>query len=678
MLLYVRQLIHLWLRMLRSPEKVALIVLATLLGLLTGACIWLFREGIEVFHRLFAEFLAEEALPPLLGSASVVASLALAGFIVGSIMDRFIGEERHHGVAGVIEAVALAGGRLRYRRMPYKAVASALSLGAGASVGPEDPSVQIGANLGSFLGHGLHLSEERTRLLVAAGAASAISAAFKAPIAGVFFALEVVLNSSYEAASVGMIVLSAVFASAFMVAIEPGAEMGPFNFTLGSPVEIILFVPLGAALALVSIAFIRAMTWQQTLWHDHIHLPRPLRTALAGALVGVVALFVPQIMGPGREVMSSILSGEANYPLVLLLVLGGAKLMMTAVSAAGGFVGGIFAPTLFVGIMFGSAYGDLIARLIPGEISDPQAYAIGGMAGVMAGVVRSPITAIMLVFELTNDYRLILPIMLTTVTCVLFAERWEPLGLYVLGLQRKGIRLPEGREVDLMQAVSVREAMAVPAPTISETASLTALRDTLRQTRSLAVCVLDDKQELAGIVTLSDLQNAYEQAQAANIARTVGDICTRSVITAGPDEMLWSAIRTMSAYDIGRLPVLAPGTRTVIGILGRHGVMRAYNIATTRRLQDQHTAERIRLNMLTGAHVFEVYLLAESPLPGRQIKDVRWPAESVVASIMRRGKLIVPQGSTELHVGDLLTIVADPAAEHELALITGQQPVDSA
>ncbi|MBP8059150.1 MAG: chloride channel protein, partial [Chloroflexi bacterium] len=181
-----------------TSDNNRLLALAVGLGLSTGAAIWLFRQAIDVVHTFFVTFLQETVLTPRIGSMAVVICLALVGAIVGSIMDGYIGQERHHGVAGIVEAVALVGGRLRYSRIPFKAVASALSLGAGASVGPEDPSVQIGANIGSWFGQRLRLAEEQMRLLVAAGAASAIAAAFKAPIAGVFFALEVVLNGAFE------------------------------------------------------------------------------------------------------------------------------------------------------------------------------------------------------------------------------------------------------------------------------------------------------------------------------------------------------------------------------------------------------------------------------------------------------------------------------------------------
>jgi CIC family chloride channel protein len=283
---------------------------------------------------------------------------------------------------------------------------------------------------------------------------------------------------------------------------------------------------------------------------------------------------------------------------------------------------------------------------------------------MMAGVVRSPITAIMLVFELTNDYRLILPIMLTTIICTLIAERIEPAGIYIFGLRRKGVHLSEGRDIDLMQGVKVGEAMLKPAPSIPENASLVELRDKLRKLKTFSLCVVNAEGLLTGIVTLSDLQRAYETE--GEKTTTVGEICTHEVITVTPDDVLWTAIRLMSLNDVGRLPVVEAGTRNLVGFIGRHGVMRAYNIAIARKLEDQHVAEQIRLHTLTGAHVFELYIAANAPAANQLIQAIHWPAESVVASIQRGGQLIVPHGNTQLLVGDKLTIVADPFVADEL------------
>lgn len=383
--------------------------------------------------------------------------------------------------------------------------------------------------------------------------------------------------------------------------------------------------------------------------------------------VAIVGLLLPQILGPGEEFMHEVLSGHGETAFALLVILGVAKLIMTAISQAGGFQGGVFAPTLFIGIMFGSAYGHGLEFLPPnGLVGSPQNYAIAGMAGLLAGVVRAPITAILLVFELTDDYLLILPIMLTSVICVLIVERLGPEGIYMQSLVKHGIHLQQGRDVDVMQGISVREAMLTPTPTIDASANLSTLRQKFLDTRTRALCALDEKGYLQGIVTLGDLQRAFEKAIQADASTidtyTVYDICTKEVITVEADDMLWTAIRNMGARDIGRLPVLN-GNGNVIGMLRRQDIMNAYNTVIARKLHDQHFAEQIRLQTLTGAHVLECDVLANSELAHKMIRDVRWPPDAVVASISRGGKLIVPHGNTILRPYDRITIVADVYAE---------------
>jgi len=646
-----------------------LLILAIGLGVGTAFAIWLYTEAIDFFQVVFREQFGHEVLNPVIGALGGVVALASAGALVGWLMSRFVGEEKVHGVASVIESVAVAGGRLPYRLLPIKALVSAIGLGAGASTGPEDPSVQIGANMGSWLASLFKLREDHARLLVAAGAAAAIASAFKAPIAGVFFALEVVLNGVFEARSFSVIVLAAVVASGFTQALHPGYEMGPSFYTLGSLLEILMFAPLGILLALVSVFFMRSVEWMHHRW-EHVKLSRPAKTALAGAIVGVVGIALPGILGVGREEMNAVLGGRSSLGLELLLILGFAKIIMTGISVGGGFVGGVFAPTLFVGTMLGAAYGQIIVRFIPGVFAgDPQEYAIAGMAAVMAGVVRAPITAVMLVFELTNDYRLILPIMLAAGVCVLATEFIEPYGIYIKSLIKKGIRLTSGREIDLMQGVTVDEAMLSPAPSILADAPLSEVRDALRGQKTNSLCVIDITGALVGMITLSDLQRAYD----ANSTATAGDICTRDVIYAEPSEPLWAAIRRMSAHDVGRLPVVNRATGDLLGLIGRQGVMRAYNIAYSRKLQDQHTAETVRLHALTAGHVLELHLTSNSLLTNKRICEVVWPPESVVAAIWRGGKLMMPHGSTDLRAGDTLTMVCGTSSESELrALIGGE------
>ncbi len=321
--------------------------------------------------------------------------------------------------------------------------------------------------------------------------------------------------------------------------------------------------------------------------------------------------------------------------------------------------------------MLGAAFGQVVNSVfVSGNmVSDSQAYAIAGMAAVMSGVVRAPITAIMLVFELTNDYRLILPIMLASVACVFVAELFERDGVYAFGLARKGIRLKQERDIDLMQSLTVRDAMVSPAPIIRCGQSLVELRDGLRKYHAHGLIVVDEKDKVVGIATLSDLQKAYEAGE-TNVK--VDELCSHDVITTEPDEPLWTSVRNMGQRGIERLPVVDPVTGAAVGVLTRDGIISAYNKAISRKIEEQHTEEQVRLHTLTGAHVVDYLLRPGAEVIGKKLKDVPWPPESSVAAIRRGERLIVPHGSTELRLWDTLTVVTDPRSEHDLAKMTGQ------
>ncbi len=668
----------------RYNEHVSLLVLASILGTGTALAVLLFRKSIEVAHFIFTDVIgAKGIIGQLLESIGLnpefglLFTLALSGFLVGIIMHYIVGHEKYHGVAAIMESVALSGGRLRYRLVPFKALASILSLGAGASLGPEDPSVQIGSNLGSWLGDRLSWTDERRKLLVAAGAASAIASAFNAPIAGVFFALEVILGE-FSTTAFGAVVLSAVLSSAVTQNFAGGNPIfGNLEYTLGHPIQLPFYVVLGILLAIMSIITIRFIDWQINLWHNRIKIWLPLEMSLVGVGIGVVGLYLPEILGPGEEFMHEVLSGHLETTITMLVIIGLMKLVMTAISQGAGFVGGVFAPTLFIGIALGSAYGRFVNQLIPVlDIGNPQAYAIAGMAGMLAGVVRAPMTAILIVFELTDDYTLILPIMLTAVICTLIIEQTGPPGIYMWSLVKQGLHLQQRRDIDLMQGISVSDAMISPPPTISANATMAELRHKFQEEDTRAFCVINDKRKLVGLVTLGDLQAKYEEivqhenAQMETQTVTVDSLCSHDVITVASDDVLWSAIRLMGANNIGRIPVVDHQNHPV-GVLRRHDIMSAYNTAVVRKFHDQHYAGQIRLNTLTGAQVLEYKVKQNSTVRNKHIRDIPFPNESLIASIARRDKLIIPHGDSVLLENDRVTIVTDPSAESILADLFG-------
>ncbi|MHB8625493.1 MAG: chloride channel protein [Aggregatilineales bacterium] len=580
-------------RVLRLPSENALLFgVALALGVLSSLGVALFRAGIDFFQSVYRDT-GVHVLAPLFGAAALIPVLGVAGVIVGGLRARFIGAERHHGIAGIMEASAYAGGRLRYRRMPIKVALASFSIGAGASAGPEDPSVQVGANLGSMLGQWLHLSDDRTRLLVAAGAASGIASAFHAPIAGVFFALEVILGD-FSTGAFGVVVLAAVVSTAFTQALNAGGpELGIHAYTLSGPQELPFYVVLGAIGAVVSAFFIRTYYWQQDMWH-RLKLPTLVKAGLAGLIVGAIAIFLPQIMGVGSDTLNALLNANAtNYTILFLLALTVAKLFATSISLGGGFVGGVFAPSLFVGAALGSAFGQMIHVIMPAfPVADPAAYAMAGMTAIMTGVIRAPITAVLLLFELTDDYRLILPLLLTTAACLIIVERLAPDGIYQIGLARKGVRLRAGREAQLMQTVAVRAVMQTDPIQVNEGSTAAQLSDLMAAHNTHGLLVVNDAGRLTGIVTLQDVNRANENGQLQTV--TAGEICTHELVTVTPDMPVSEALALMGKRDLGRVPVVAeddPGR--AVGLLRRRDVVRAYDMALSQRVEEQQRLRRL-------------------------------------------------------------------------------------
>jgi chloride channel protein, CIC family len=648
-----------WLDRVQPSETVVMFALAIVVGVTTGAGVWVFKQLIEIANRVFFGVLGG-ALSPL-GSWSVMLVPATGGLIVGVLMYRFVGEERHHGVAGIMEAVALAGGRLRYKRIPIKTVAASISIGAGASVGPEDPSVQIGANLGSFFGQVLRQSDDRTRTLVAAGAAGAIAAAFNAPIAGIFFALELIIGE-LSGGLFGSVALAAVISAVFIQAVsgaEPAFHVPTYEFN--SPLELPLYLALGVLAGIVSALYIRAIYKAHDVFHE-LKAPRWVKPAIAGILVGVVGIFLPQIFGVGYSTIEQILNGQ-TFSLGLLIALLVAKLILTPVSIGGGFPGGVFAPALFLGATLGAAFGTIVQLAIPGYPIVPPAFAMVGMAAVLAGAVHAPLTAIILLFEMTNDYRIILPLMFAVVVSLIVSQRLQHDSVYALGLARKGIRLQRGRDVEVLDTITVGEVMQTGTSTLLESDPLAVAVKIFAQTRHHGLPVVGARGELCGILTIQDIERVPLDG---DNAITIGQACTRAVLTAFPDEPIGAALRRMSTRDVGRLPVVArDNRRKLLGVLRRTDLVRAYDIALTRRTTLRHTAQQVRLGALTGARVIELTIAPAAECANQPVKAVAWPRDCVLASVRRGSQTLIPHGDTVLRAGDVLVAVVEGEARAE-------------
>jgi chloride channel protein, CIC family len=331
---------------------------------------------------------------------------------------------------------------------------------------------------------------------------------------------------------------------------------------------------------------------------------------------------------------------------------------MTPVSIGGEFPGGVFAPSLFIGAMLGSAVGTVGNLLFPGLHIAPGAFAMVGMAAVLAGAVHAPLTAILLLFEMTRDYRIILPLMFAVTISLLISSRLQEDSVYIHGLSRKGLRIERGRDVEVLEGITVGEVMDKTYVTLRESDALQEAADLMLKRRTHGLMVVDKQGELCGVLTLQDIQNAQVEGDLAGL--TVRDAYSRDLVVAFPDETLATAFRRMGMRDIGRLPVVSrQNGRQVLGVLRRADTIRAYDLALARRTALRQRAQQARLGVLSGAQVEEVVLEPDSAGAGRRVSEVPWPHDSVIASIRRGSRLMIPHGETVLQAGDVLTFVIE-------------------
>ncbi|WP_207024058.1 chloride channel protein [Phycicoccus sp. DTK01] len=423
-----------------------LLAMALVVGAGTAGAAVAFRWLVGTATRLLTGHEDYAAVPgaanphlPGLGRWFVVLTPVVAGLVYGPLVHRFAREARGHGVPEVMFAVARNGGRIKPRVAGVKALASALTIGGGGSVGREGPIVQIGSALGSTVGRLVRVSEPRMRVLVACGAAGGIAATFNAPLAGVFFALELIL-ADFTAQSFGLVVLAAVTSSAIGRAVlgdEPFLTLPAF--TVGHPSEYLLFAVLGVVAGAVGVAFTKVLYRVEDVCDAVWRGPEWARPAVGGLLLGLVLLVLPQMYGVGYPVLGDAVDGR--YALGFLVVLLVGKMVATSLTIGIGGSGGVFAPSLFIGAMLGAAFGAVAHAALPGVAGPIGAYGLIGMGAVFAGAARAPITAVVILFELTNEYSIILPLMTAIVVATLVSHRLSADSVYTLKLRRRGVDL---------------------------------------------------------------------------------------------------------------------------------------------------------------------------------------------------------------------------------------------
>ncbi|WP_373540605.1 chloride channel protein [Chamaesiphon sp.] len=580
-----------------SPGLVVML-LSVLIGGTAGLGVVLFHYLIDRSHSS-SHTLIVDRLKGLLHIQGtwIVALVPILGGIVVGIM-RWYWRDFGPNMNSMIAATQ-SGKKVSPWRGLVKMVAASVSLGTGASLGPEGPSVEIGANLGMFLGQALNASQERQRLLLGAGAAAGIAAGFNAPIAGVFFALELVLGTTFATSAVSVVVLAAVVAS-LVAQIGLGARPAfalPV-YEVKSLFELPLYLLLGGLASMVAFAYTQTVDFAREAFQGNVSslswlgkIPRCLTPVIGGAIVGIVALKFPQVTGIGYETIEAMLQ-DVQFSIVLLVSILVVKLLMTAVSLGSGLVGGLFAPSMFLGATMGAIYGKSLVLLFPslsGLIAAPPAYAMVGMAAVLASSARAPLTAILLMFELTRDYRIVLPVMACVGLSIWAIERMNPKSKSPDKLDKLALSVQPDRYLASLQNLQVRDAMDTHYLRLSDRLDILAAGLKLTQSNCHSALVIDDREELLGIITLHDLSRAISQAEASPqpsrlLTDNLRSICTKYLVYADIDEPIIEAIDRMAARGLHQLPVIDKSQPDlVVGILQQDRIALACSIASTRQ-----------------------------------------------------------------------------------------------
>ncbi|MFB0562020.1 MAG: chloride channel protein [Candidatus Lokiarchaeia archaeon] len=569
------------------------IVLAGVVGVIGGLSAVTFRYLTEIFMNWFT------AIPDYLGWPFIILMPTLGGLLVGILVTRFASEARGSGIPEVMEAVAIREGNIRTRVPFIKMLASALTIGSGGSAGVEGPIAHISAGFSSIFGRRFNLNGRYVRLLVICGVAAGISAIFNAPIGGVLFALEVIYGG-IEAIAVIPVVLSSVVATAVSrVLLGEQAILQLTPFVLSNPWELIFFLILGLLLALLSVFWIKIFYWISDLF-ERIKVSPYFKPAIGGLGVGLVIIVFPQVMGGGYGVMEDVFAGQIGF--ALLLILGLLKMLTTPFTLGSGGSGGPFAPSLFIGAMFGGAFGLAIQFLLFGRILgpfqpvfafwdfilgpigplihpyfgfNPMAYALVGMAALFAAAGRAPLTMIVMVMEMTKDYYLILPLMTACATSYILSRVIMKDDIYTMKLKPRGIDYYAKRRGDVLDYTKIREIMVTDVMTVAPNMTVFQVLELMEKHHHMGFPVLEEGK-LVGVIDFNDVTEEMLDRKGEDLVR---ELAIKDYVTIGPDDTVHAALDKMIQQGVDRLIVVDPSDETkMIGLITRTDILYLHEV----------------------------------------------------------------------------------------------------
>ncbi|MEN8193129.1 MAG: chloride channel protein [Bacteroidota bacterium] len=656
----------------RLTEHIFMILVALIIGVIAGYAAVGIRFLIEELSHL--SFSGDgSVLENIISNPWYIVILAptIGGLIVGPLIYFFAPEAKGHGVPEVMQAILLKGGRIRPRVAVVKALASAITIGTGGSVGREGPIIQIGSSIGSAVGQFIKIPSKKLKTLVGCGAAAGIAAAFNAPIAGALFAVEIILMD-FAVAQFSPIVISSVMATVISHNFEgklAAFYVPPYEYA--SPYELGFYFILGALSGLASYLFIKVLYFSEDFFDNKFHFPEYLKPIIGGVGIGIMALIFPQVMGVGYDTINNALHGT-NMVWYLALSLVFIKVFATSLTLGSGGSGGIFAPSLFMGAMLGFSFGTLANEFFPDITAGPGAYALVAMGGLVAGTTRAPITAIIIVFELTYDYEIILPLMITAIVSTILSSYLSRESIYTLKLLLRGINLKEGAETNVMESIPVEDVYKSDFESINVSDNFAKVVDFVLSRKDPEYPVIDNNGNVVGLVSINDLKDFLFERDSLSALLIADDLVNRNYEPLLFEDNCFTAIEKMNKYQLEGLPVVEDlENKKLLGIIWRKDIQDAYQKEINRIEITANLASSISMKEdEKNVQFIEGYSVAEIKVPhsfiGKSIKEINIRAKynvnvlSIKTSNKRRHQIkAVPKPDYIFEEKDILVVAGE-------------------
>lgn len=606
------------------PEYTILTLFSIFLGIVAGFAGVGLHEIIEVISDLTIDGDSRH-----LDWGLVIILIPMMGMLIQSLMTTLAPREAgQRGVLEIIKAVGLRNGRIPFRTTLFHFFAPAICIGMGGTVGPEAPAAQSGAGAVAAVGRLMGLTESRQRVFTAAAAGAAIAAIFNTPLAGVFFAIEVVLLQDFRASALSAFLLASVSASAvsrILLGNEPAFIFK--SLEIGSYRLFFFYLLLGMVAGLVSIAFIRFNEWiKQRCQLLYRHLPKGVGMAAVGLLMGLAGYWHPEIFGIGYETMNRVLADSLPWHTVGTLLL--LKfILVTLILGAGGF-GGVFAPSLFMGACLGFVFATGLNYLF-GIHLDPTTYTLVGMGAVLSGINSVPLTAIMILFEMTNDYHFILPLMVGVVGSTLVVQMTLKGSIYARELQRQGYHYSVGKDTRILESISVASVMRKEILTVPESTTLAELIQYCLDHPHDTIYTTNRSGKLNGVILSTNLHQLITEYQNLKAMIVAKDLAESNIVTLKDKDNLDYAMRAFAKYRSEEIPVVSSkAPAEVLGCIHYQDILNAYNQAKVKlNLMDGLAGDLQTLNPNEVQDVLPGFSIMETNIPkkfvNKTIKDLR-------------------------------------------------------